>query len=50
MIDTGAHVVLGNYTDYEPAFTAMVVVPAVIAEGWFGLWFLLRAWRSSSVR
>jgi hypothetical protein len=34
---------MANYTDYETAFTTMVAVPAVIAEGWFGLWLLLRA-------
>lgn len=42
-IDTGAHTLLADYTDYETAFTTMVAVPAVIAEGWFGLWLLLRA-------
>lgn len=45
MIDTLAHTLLSNYTDYESAFVAMVAVPAVIAEGWFGLWLLLRAGR-----
>jgi hypothetical protein len=42
-LDTSAHTLMANYTDYETAFTTMVAVPAVIAEGWFGLWLLLRA-------
>lgn len=50
VIDTGAHTLLGNYTDYETAFTTMVAVPSVIAEGWFGLWLLLRAWRAGSLQ
>jgi hypothetical protein len=43
VIDTTAHTLLSNYADYATAFTTMVAVPAVIAEGWFGLWLLLRA-------
>ena len=40
--DTVAHALLSNYGDYEALFIAIVAVPAVIAEGWFGLWLLLR--------
>ncbi len=47
--DTLAHATLGNYTDYETLFVAIVAIPAVIAEGWFGLWLLLRAGRTHSV-
>jgi hypothetical protein len=47
-IDTTAHILLSNYADYETGFTAMVAVPAVIAEGWFGLWLLLRAGRRTA--
>lgn len=43
VIDTAAHSLLGNYSDYETAFIIMVAVPSVIAEGWMGLWLLLRA-------
>ncbi len=43
MLDTIAHTLLANYTDYEALFITVVSVPAVIAEGWFGLWLLLRA-------
>jgi hypothetical protein len=43
VIDTVAHSLLGNYSDYETGFIIMVAVPSVIAEGWMGLWLLLRA-------
>lgn len=48
LLDTAAHTLLVDYADYAAAFTAMVAVPAVIAEGWFGLWLLLRAGRTPS--
>ena len=41
--DTVAHALLANYRDYETLFLAVVAVPAVVAEGWFGLWLLTRA-------
>lgn len=41
--DTVAHSLLSNYNDYETLFVAIVAVPSIIAEGWFGLWLLLRA-------
>lgn len=40
--DTVAHSLLSNYNEYETLFTTIVAVPAVVAEGWFGLWLLLR--------
>jgi len=48
VIDTATHSLLGNYADYETAFVAMVAIPAVIAEGWMGLWLLLRAGKPPS--
>ncbi len=42
VIDTVAHTLLGNYADYETLLVTMVAVPSVLAEGWFGLWLLLR--------
>ncbi len=45
VIDTLAHAVLSNYHDYKTGFVIMVALPAVIAEGWFGVWLLLRARR-----
>ena len=49
VIDTGAHTLLADYAEYADAFTAMVAVPAVLAEGWFGLWLLLRAGRGGGI-
>jgi hypothetical protein len=40
--DTLAHTVLANYVDYENVFLAIVAVPSVIAEGWMGLWLLVK--------
>lgn len=47
--DTTAHTLLADYADHEIAFTTMVAVPSVIAEGWFGLWLLFRAGRRTAV-
>lgn len=41
--DTVAHALLADYDDYATLFLAMVAVPSVVAEGWFGLWLLFRA-------
>lgn len=40
--DTVAHTLVGNYVDYETVFLVIVAVPSVIAEGWFGIWLLLK--------
>ena len=50
IIDTGAHSLLANYADNATAFTVMVAVPSIIAEGWFGLWLLLRAGKEKAAR
>ena len=42
VVDTVAHSVLANYGDYETVFLAIVAVPAVVAEAWFGLWLLIK--------
>lgn len=48
VVDTVAHSLLSNYEDYQTLFTAIVAVPAVLAEGWFGLWLLLKAGKVES--
>lgn len=40
--DTVAHTVLADYVDYENVFLLIVAVPSVIAEGWMGLWLLVK--------
>ena len=42
MVDTFAHSLLSNYADYAGLLLAVVAVPSIIAEGWFGLWLLVR--------
>lgn len=46
VVDTTAHTLLTDYATYQTGFTVLVAVPAVVAEGWFGLWLLLRAGRT----
>ncbi|MCP3936480.1 MAG: DUF4386 domain-containing protein [Actinomycetia bacterium] len=48
MADTVAHVALTDYSSYENLFLALVAIPALIGEGWMGLWLIgrFRAWRS----
>lgn len=49
--DTIAHTMLANYVDYETVFLVIVAVPSVIAEGWMGLWLLIRGGKTElSVR
>ena len=45
ILDTVLHGLLNDYAEYETLLTTIVAVPSVIAEGWFGLWLLLRAGR-----
>lgn len=49
VVDTLAHTLLGNYSEYETPFIIVVAVPSIIAEGWFGLWLLLRAGKGPAV-
>ena len=42
VVDTVAHTLLSNYATYETLFLVIVAVPSIIAEGWFGLWLLLK--------
>ncbi len=40
VIDTAAHTMLANYTDYADLFLMMVLIPSVVAEAWFTVWLL----------
>jgi len=42
IVDTVAHSLLVDYQAYQGLFTAIVAIPSVIAEGWFGIWLLTR--------
>jgi hypothetical protein len=48
VVDTTAHLLLADYEQYSSAFLAMVAIPSVIAEGWFGLWLLSKGGRSTA--
>ena len=42
ILDTVAHGLLADYTDYENLFLAIVALPSIVGELWFALWLLLR--------
>jgi len=42
VVDTLANTMLADYVDYAPVFTGIVAVAAVIGEGWFGVWLLVK--------
>lgn len=42
IIDTVAHGLLANYTDYESLFLVIVALPSVVGELWFTFWLLVR--------
>ena len=42
IIDTAAHSLLANYADYAMVLLVIVAVPSILAEGWFGLWLLIK--------
>jgi hypothetical protein len=39
-LDTVAHTLLDNYSDFASVLLVMVAVPSMIGEGWLGLWLL----------
>jgi hypothetical protein len=41
IIDTVAHGLLANYTDYESLFLVIVALPSVVGELWFTFWLLV---------
>lgn len=49
LIDTTAYTLLSDYQDFATPFLLMVSIPSVIAEGWFGLWLLMRAGKTGMV-
>ena len=42
IFDTTAHSLLADYEKYATLLLVIVAAPSVVAEGWFGLWLLLR--------
>ncbi len=46
--DTVARGLLANYADFESIFVGVVAVPALVADGWFALWLLVKGGRSDA--
>lgn len=42
MVDTSAHFLIPNYTDYQNTFLALVAVPSIIGEMSFAIWLLAK--------
>ena len=45
VLDTTAHSLLADYERYATLLLVIVAAPSIVAEGWFGLWLLLRGGR-----
>jgi len=48
MADTAARALLVDYASVESVFVGLVAIPAVIAEGWLGLWLLIRGGKNAA--
>ena len=46
IIDTVAKGMIASYDDYAAIFLAIVAIPSIIGELWFGVWLLMRGWGS----
>ncbi len=44
-LDTVLHTLLADYDSLAGIMTVIVAVPSVLAEGWFGLWLLIKGGR-----
>ena len=49
VIDTVCRALLADYDSVASLLLAVVAIPSVIGEGWFGLWLLLRAGRAPAL-
>ena len=46
VFDTVAKGMIASYDDYAAIFLAIVAIPSIIGELWFGVWLLMRGWGS----
>ena len=44
IFDTVARSMIASYDDYAAIFLAIVAIPSIIGELWFGVWLLMRGW------
>ena len=42
VLDTAVHTLAADYQSVSGIMTAIVAVPSVLSEGWFGLWLLIK--------
>jgi len=47
--DTIARIVLADYASVAGVFLIIVMIPSILAEGWFGLWLLIKGGRKPLV-
>jgi len=42
VVDTSAHIMLPNYSNYSSIFLALVAIPSIIGEMSFAVWLLIK--------
>lgn len=47
MLDTVVHTMVPDYSQIAGIMTVIVAVPAIIGEGWFGIWLLVKGGKSA---
>jgi hypothetical protein len=48
LVDTTAYSLLSDYGAHQDLLLAVVAIPSIIGEGWFGLWLVTRAGRDQA--
>lgn len=48
MLDTSAHFLISNYSDYQSTFLIPVAIPSVIGEMSFAIWLILKGGKNST--
>ena len=48
MLDTSAHFLISNYSDYQSTFLILVAIPSIIGEMSFALWLILKGGKIST--
>jgi hypothetical protein len=43
MVDTVAHFIMPNYSEYADVFLMLVAIPSILGEMAFAIWLLLKA-------
>ena len=50
VFDTVARSMVPSYDDHAAIFLAIVAIPSIIGELWFGVWLLVRGWSRTGVQ